>query len=73
MASQQEKLLLAAALLASQQEEEEEEPATEYEEEYESEIESGIVRFFETITIIGLVMMALFMFASLLIALSKGL
>ena len=70
MASQQEeKLLMAAVLLAKQQEEEE--SATEYEyneEEYESEIESGIVRFFETITIIGLVMMALFMIASFLMS-----
>jgi len=58
---QEEQLLMAAVLLAKQQEEEE--SATEYEyneEEYESEIESGIVRFFETITIIGLVMIALF-------------
>ena len=51
----------------SAKQQEEEESATEYEyneEEYESEIESGIVRFFETITIIGLVMMALFILAS---------
>ena len=51
--------------MASQQEE----PATEYDdEEYHSEIELGVVKFFETITIIALVMMTLFAFASFLIA-----
>ncbi len=49
-------------------------PATEYEyeEEYHSEIESGVVKFFETITIIGLVMIALFILANLFIAVSSG-
>ena len=47
--------------MASRQEEPE-----EYGEEYYSEIESGVVKFFETITIIGLVMIALFIFASFL-------
>ena len=49
--------------MASRQEEPE-----EYEEEYHSEIESGVVRFFETITIIGLVMIALFILASFLMS-----